>query len=82
MGKNEEKAELRYRETMDALSVWLEGQAGKGSPAEAVGIVKALISHASFVIAMSVSGCDVSDAQRLRERILGVVVQFIEEKTP
>ena len=79
---NEEIAELRYQETMDAISDWLEGQIGKGSPAEAIGIAKALLSHASFAFAMSVPGCDISDAQGLRKRLMGVVVQFIEEKMP
>ena len=79
---NEEMAEFRYQETMDAICDWLAGQKGKGSAAEAMGVGKAFLHHASFAIALSLPGSDVSDAERLREKLFEVVVQFVEENPP
>ena len=66
---NEEMAELRYQETMDAIGIWLDDNKGKGSRAEAIGIAKAFLTHASMAIVISLPGCDESDAQRLMKRL-------------
>ena len=74
-------AQLRYEETMDAIQTWILGQ-GKGtcSPAEAIGIAKAFLRHASMGFALSLPGCDESDAKPLMDGFLRVVSQLIDEK--
>ena len=75
----EELAQLRYRETMHAIGIWLDDNKGKGSPAEAIGIAKAFLHHASLAIALSQPGRDESDAERLMKELAKVVLRFIHD---
>ena len=78
----QEMAELRYQETMDAIGIWLGGQKGKGSAAEAMGLAKAFLQQAAFAITVATPGCDVSDARLLTNRLGETVIRFVEEKQP
>ncbi len=69
------------KETVEAITTWLAaGQEGKRSPADALDIAKAFLSHAAMGIAMSLPGGTASDGQLLTDRFREVVLQFIEEK--
>lgn len=72
--------ELRYQETMKAITLWVKEQKGKGSRDEALGIAKAFLSQASIAFAVCIPGCDESDAQGLLVGFMKAVKQFAEEK--
>ena len=76
-----EMADLRYEETVAAITTWLAaGQEGKRSPADALDIAKAFLSHAAMGIAMSLPRGTSADGQLLLTRFREVVLQFIDEK--
>ena len=75
-----EIAELRYEETIKAINIWLGGQKGKGSRAEAIGVAKAFLKQASMAIAISTPGCGESDSRRLMKGFVEVVTRFMDDK--
>jgi hypothetical protein len=85
---NEEKAELRYRETMDAIGLWLRGQKKEGTvPAEALGIAKAFLTHAALAIvaasspgSATFSEANETDAERLGMEFFRTALRFVEER--
>ena len=83
---NHEASERRYQETMQAIDLWLKGQRKAMLPAEALGIARALLTHASLAIVAATSDsttfskCDEIDADRLRKDFFHAALQFVEEK--
>ena len=78
---DDELTELRYQETMKAVDRWVRGQGKDGIlPAEARGIAKAFLTHASLALVSTLPGCDESDSQRLMKHFLEAVKIFLEEK--
>ena len=82
-----ETPERRYRETMEAIHLWVKSQKSKGAPEEALGIAKAFLTHASMAIVAatsrdaSFSEADNDAAERLRKDFFYVALQFVEERT-
>lgn len=75
-----ELTELRYKETAEAIRVWVRGQKGKASSAEVRGIVQAFLEHSAAAVVSTIPGCDESDAQLLVVYFFEAMKRFCEEK--
>ncbi len=73
-------AELRYQETMKAISSWVKDQNGKASREEILGISKAFLTHASMAITATIPGCDESDSRDLMKALFEAIQQFAQGK--
>ena len=80
MDADKEITELRYQETMAAIYSWVASQDCKMSPAEARGIARAFITHASMALISTLPGCDDSDCRLLTQRFFEALKKFVEEK--
>ncbi len=80
MEVDNELTELRYQETMAAIHSWVTSQDRKMSPAEARGIARAFITHASMALISTLPGCDESDCRLLTQRFFEALKKFVEEK--
>ena len=81
MAEQHELASLRYKETMEAVSLWVGGQGENTvSPGEAMGIAKALMTHAALSIVAALPGCEPDDSHELIENLTEVVMRFGRRK--
>ena len=77
---DEQIVKQRYLETSKAITEWLKGQKGKGTPDDALGIGKAFLTHAAMAVAMHIPDTEKHDADQLYIGFMGVVRQWMEDK--
>ena len=80
MEKESQTTERLYQETMDAIHSWVRGQGKNGmSVAEARGVAKAFLTHASMALVSTLGG-NASDSRRLTQYFFEAILRFTQEK--